>query len=549
MAITKQPFGEVFPAYRPIEYEFTAESVTANYTVELATVDVYKGLDLIAESLPFAPVNSVKSLAVFTISTNPNTVNTVMPNSYSVMSIIGQPYTQGSPASATTIDFPAGGTSVPNNQILQIIKDALELNPYLNSTFDFSITNTGGAFPVYILTGLAKAEGTIPNFTIDLGTINSPNVRLPTALQNYGINTTAYFEIDIQGICQDTLSPFKGLPEAFTTGYIDNVETYSSYRIEVSYKWLNYSTNLLEDSTIDADTPSPVRVFACTRQHTDSMFLNEFFGTITDTNNKFLTYSPRLLEICRDEERWLSYIQPVVDEEDQWYNYIEVKVFGGGLLLSEGISATAGGSGSRQYAINTSIEALNNLFYFNSSPDFTNPAADTYTVSIGRNLNAPNLPQSSNDYFRESEIFSYKIKDHCCPNSPLLHWLNGLGAVDSFRFRYLQGEVIESDFKSLQSPLNWVIGSNNPHSIQDTGKFKNEIEASTNKVITTGAISRETALFLKDVVMSPKVYLEENGNLIPVVVTSKQFATKAGKGVFEVTLQIQLANDSITLSV
>lgn len=549
MPISKVPAGEILPAYRPIAYEFTADVLTSDYRIELASVNVIKGLNLIAEALPFAPVRASKSLATFTISTNPNTVNTVMPNSYSPMSFIGQPYTQGAPSSANTIAFPPGGTSVPNNQILVIIKDALELNPYLDATFDFSITNTGGAFPVYTLTAVAKITETIPNFTIDLGTINSPNVRLPITLENFGINTRYFFEVDIQGICQDTLAPFKGLSDAFTTGYIDNQETYGSYRLEVNYKWLNYTTNLVEDSNIPTDATSPVQVFSCTRQHEESMFLNEFFGTITDANNKFLTYSPKILKVCKEENRWLSYIQPVVDEDSQYYNYVEVKVFGGGLLLSEGIATTIGGGLARQYAINTGVQALSGLFYFNTMPDFNDPLAEYYTVSIGRNAKAPDPPQSSGDYFRESEIFRYDLLEGCCKNSPLLHWLNGLGGVDSFKFKFMQSEAIESSFETLQSPLGWVIGSSTPHSIQDTGKFKNEIQAKTIKSITTGAVNAETARFLKGIVLSPKVYLEKDGVLVPVLVTSNQFATKSGKGAFEITLQIELANDFITLTV
>lgn len=549
MAISKTPFGQILPAYRPIAYELYADADTNTYRIEYATVSVYKGLDLIVENIPFVPVRNEGLEAVFTISTQPNTTGTVMPPSFSPMSFIGQPYTQGSPSSSNTIDFPPPGTNVPNSQILDIIKDALELNPYLNATFDFVISNDGGSPPVYTLTATAKVSETIPNFTIDLGTINDPTVRLPITLDNYATNTRYYFEIDLQGICQDTLSPFKGLPNAFTPvggAYIDNTETYSSYRMEVNYYWLDFTANIIEASTIPQDNTSSVFVFACTRQHEDSMFLNEYFGTIGDQNNKFLTQFKSPLSICSTQYRYLSYIQPVVDEESQRYNYMEVKVYdSGGVLLSEGITVTTGGGNAKQYAINVGMQALSSLFYINTTPNLNDPSAAYYTVSIGRNTNAPDPPLS---YFRESEIFRYNIQSTCADCAPVLHWLNELGGVDTFVFASIDSSQINTESQLLQSPLAWDIGSSDPHSIQDTGAFKSDIEASTSVLISSGAVSSETATLLSAIVRSPKVYLQRSSKLVPVVITSSDVQLNQ-KGAFNIQLTYQLANNFITLKV
>lgn len=549
MPITKVPAAQILPAYRPIMWELYASSDTSLYELSLASVDVYKGLDLILEGLPFSPARQVDSFAVFTISTNANTVGTVMPPSFSPMSFIGQPYTQGSPSSANTIDFPPPGTLVANSQVLVIIKDALELNPYLDATFNFTITDTGGTFPVYTLTALAKEEGTIANFTIDLGTINSPTVRLPITLDNYGANAGYYFEVDIQGICQDTLAPFKGLPDAFSpasAGFIDNKETYDSYRIVATYYWLNKTTNLVEESTIPADLSSSVFAFACTRQHTESMFLDEFFGTIDDQNNKFLTTSPRVLDVCPTQNRWLSYIQPIVDEDSQYYNLVEVKVFGAGnLVLSEGVASTVGGGQAKQYTINTGIPALSSLFYFGTSPDFSDPSALYYTVSIGRNVNAPDPPVS---YFRESEIFRYVMLQGCCSKSATLHWLNPLGAVDTYTFKTINGETLQVTNTEAQSPLSWAIGSLEPHSVEDTGAFKQTIVATESLTIESGPISSTTATFLGGLLLSLKVYLEQDGVLVPVLITNQELLT-AKTGAYSVAFNLKFANNPITLAI
>lgn len=128
-------------------------------------------------------VEEVGSKAVFTISTNA-AQDTVMPASYTPMVFIGQDYTQGPTNTYNTIAFPAPNTQVNNDQLMPIIKAALEANAYLFSLFSFAISDDGAPFPVYTLTATARQFGEIPDFAIDLGTINDPNTRLNITLTN-----------------------------------------------------------------------------------------------------------------------------------------------------------------------------------------------------------------------------------------------------------------------------------------------------------------------------------------------------------------------------
>ena len=126
--------------------------------------------------------------------------------------------------------------------------------------------------------------------------------------------TDYVFEIDIQKFCQDLLGPFADLPSIFpskSTIFAQNNDLFDEFLITITYEYIDSTTGLLT-ALAGTDTSNTYTVFVASRQNQEPMSLLDYLGTGASplaNDRLFLTKSSRTLDVCTDNNAFLSTIQ------------------------------------------------------------------------------------------------------------------------------------------------------------------------------------------------------------------------------------------------
>jgi hypothetical protein len=357
-----------------------------------------------------------------------------------------------------------------------------------------------------------------------------------------------FFEIDIQKYCQDSLAPdtTAAMPMVFAgsgTGTVQCTDAYAEYNIEITYEGVDLATGLLVDMGVSSDTSSVFTVFSITRQHNELMDLFYYYGTIGLTNGHCLTKSSRELSVCTDDNTFLTYIFPNSQETG-----LEVKLYdAAGVLLSEGFTDITYPATTNDHALfsaNVGVNSLKSTSFVSGTPDFLDPDLAYYTVSFGTPFLFP-LPTGWL-YTRHTEVFTFTIGGECCGRRALrLHWLNLLGGVDSYTFNSEKDYQIKTNSETGRKSLTWIIGGATPHSPNDFGGFKYNSKASTAFILRSKYLTNTEATFLQDLLVSPKVYVDLEGQFYPVLIQDQDQSIDRQNGRIRYEITAKMANDYI----
>ena len=353
------------------------------------------------------------------------------------------------------------------------------------------------------------------------------------------------FNIDIQKYCQDSLAPnttaqkplvFAGAGE----GVVPCRDAYADYYISVTYEGINILTNLLEDMGITADVSNDMTVVSSTSQHSESPYLFYYYGTAGFQDGHCLTKSSREIFICKDDNVYLSFLSPYNSSS---YSFMQVKLYdAAGALLSEGIFRDVTNPGfTNLFSTNVGVNSLDATTYVDGSPNFLDPLLSYYTVSFGL---AAYIPPWI--YVRHTDTFTFTVNSACCGNRSLrLHWLNLLGGVDSYTFNSEKDLKIQTNSQTGRKSLNFSTGELVPHQKEDFGGFKYNSKASTAYELRSKFLSNTDALWLSDLLVSPKVYAEIDGALVPVIIEDAEQSISKESGFIRYGITARLANDLI----
>jgi len=355
--------------------------------------------------------------------------------------------------------------------------------------------------------------------------------------------TDYFFIIDIQKFVQDLLAPFTELPSNFTldtlgTDIVNN-DYFDTFRIEVTYDILNLTTGLLEDSGLVADVSDDFVIYTASLEPTESMDLSLYYGTLGLQDTRFLTKSSRTINVCETDFAFLTIIQP---DSIVPLTGFRVELYdSSGVLLDFGLSTTSAPSNSAQWSLNTGFTSLSNVAYVDGAPNFANPLISYYTITFGVTLFiTPNWL-----YFRQSEIFTYNLVG-CCPNKFIrLHWMNLLGGVDSYTFDDNTDLFITTASERSQKALGWELGTPTPNDVSDIGNFKVKSTAKKSYRLSSKILTNTEATWLNELLTSPKVYAEIDGQFISVIVRDTEQSTKRTTGKIPYNIIATIANDPI----
>lgn len=353
-----------------------------------------------------------------------------------------------------------------------------------------------------------------------------------------------FFEIDIQKYCQDLLAPNTSLPSTFvknTSPPIVNVDFFAEFHIEVLYEFIDPTTGQLDIFPQAADVSNGFTVFAISRKAQERMDLLDFNASIPPFLLQYLTKSARTLDICVSDNAFVSIIQNLVPT-----NGFKVEFFdSAGSLLDFGVAVTNTSNVFEEFTINTGLTALGNITYIDGSPTLPNPAIASYKITVG-NIVIVTIPSPAVLYFPASEEIEYKVVADCCERIRLrFHWVNLLGGVDSYTFNFEKDLVLTTTSDTGEKALPWAIGSPTPNDVTEVGKIKLKSEGSNSYLLNSEILTNSEALWLSELLTSPKVFIELEGDLIPVTVQDKTQSITRRLGKIRYSIVATLANDLI----
>lgn len=356
--------------------------------------------------------------------------------------------------------------------------------------------------------------------------------------------TNYIFDIDIQKYCQDLLGPTEALPSSFFKDVYDavvNTEFFSIFTLIVTYEQINPTTGLLEASAHPPEASTDIAVFSISKYHTEPMDLESYIGIfprIPDT--LFLTRSARELQVCQEDNVFVSYINPL----SMNMNGLFVNLFDStGFPLTSGLTLISTLGPLTMATINAGFDQLAAMTYVLGSPNFADPNVAYYSVNVGRVIISSGPTYS---YTQQSELMMYELVGKCCSKRDLrLHWMNGLAGTDSYTFNSEKELNIKTTSQRGEKALNWEIGSSTPHSVNDIGKMKLKSEAVESYRVKSRFLTNDQALWLSELLTSPKVYAEIDGEFIPVIVEDTEQTIYSQDGKIQYEIQVTLANDRI----
>jgi len=145
-----------------------------------------------------------------------------------------------------------------------------------------------------------------------------------------------------------------------------------------------------------------------------------------------------------------------------------------------------------------------------------------------------------------TEYFTYTLIKDCGSRKKLrLHYMNYLGGTDSYKFDGTKDFFIKTESSVTEKALGWVIGSLDPHLISDVGKSKFRSKARQFYKLKSKILTITEAEWLKELLSSPKVYADINGEFVPVIVEDGEFKIFGDKGKIQLEITVSLANDLI----
>jgi len=350
--------------------------------------------------------------------------------------------------------------------------------------------------------------------------------------------------MDVQSILQDFLSPDQS----------DNTTTTSLGTNNSPYKVLNpdlfsqvefsatYQEQLpsgkLQDIGI-VETIGTYDVFANVAQNFDNMELFEFAPILGNTS-RFLTNSPKVLDICLQDSYYLSLYTTALGLGTN--TRIRVQTFdSSGALIQEGsfnYFALLTGTQQDQITGGFGPANLSAAVYDEGAVNILDPNVSYYHVEGG----IFGLPS----FLVTSETFRFNIVPCCDSYKVRLYWLNCKGGFDAVTMKYTQ-QTIDKSSTTIQRPLNWGPAPNY-HNPQDKGKYPVNIEAIESFELEYLIKDKTFGVWLQELLYSPEIYAEIDGQPMQSVVildSTPISDIKDDLSLFEVT--IQPSNNIITM--
>jgi hypothetical protein len=357
------------------------------------------------------------------------------------------------------------------------------------------------------------------------------------------------FCIDVSDKIQGLLAPFAEISSVFVldcpTIPTDNTDSIANFYLDISYEWLNTATNLIETQLGVNDVTNEFWAVNITRQDLEPMYLDTF--TVTGSETRALTNSPKNIEVCREANIFLSYvIAPDIFEPNAYR-----------VVLYDSLGGVIGDA----YGLLNSVSQTGHVFTFNTGIENGLKCLVNAVESVGFDLDDPNISYYTIDigfylfatYLIARETFTYTLQSgcKCCEKRKFrLHWLNCLGGVDSFTFCSIKELRKKTSSVTAEKALPWDKTSLTPHNPTNSSRFKTRTNNNFIYRVVSQDISNSTASWLSEMLGNVSVYLElESGQFIPVLIQDSEHLINKESGKRKLELTIELSSCEIKQSI
>lgn len=250
------------------------------------------------------------------------------------------------------------------------------------------------------------------------------------------------------------------------------------------------------------------------------------FTYAAGTVAKDLTLSPSLTDTISINQKYLFKSWNIGFSTRQLYRMTIVSYNAAGAIIQNVII-------SNQYATISTYKR--NYLMFNASPYGINNTTATIIYQLNPGALIPATTASYQFYFQDnagppnvsSNVNIVNIDEGCGRYSRnVLHFLNRLGNYDSFTFDLLSRNTAEKKDTTYKKLI--FEGTNPPGYYKYSKDEYNYSTVITNKIVLNSDwITDAQAIWLKDLLMSPDVYLEDSsGTLYSIKITDKTYETK-----------------------
>jgi hypothetical protein len=161
----------------------------------------------------------------------------------------------------------------------------------------------------------------------------------------------------------------------------------------------------------------------------------------------------------------------------------------------------------------------------------------SYSVHIG-------LPAESGGVwclFEFAEVRHYRVVG-CCEDDVRIHFVNLLGAIDSYTFKKAESRKLKS------KPIDWEKSLNFPHSIQDYGA--QVLSVSSDETIalqTKDDLGAAGIKWISELATTPMAMLQKGTQYIPLKILENEIDVEPNQdGLYEALFNLKIANSRIS---
>ena len=367
------------------------------------------------------------------------------------------------------------------------------------------------------------------------------------------------FAIDIQRYAQAYLSPFAGERSAAAPNVIDtlpgtptsvinhNIKHYCSCYVQVRYLYTNGNGVLVTDPN-RKETSERFYIANATLQHYESYESDEVtptqslkpFYLNSSAPIKFLTNKKSNIKLKRGVPQTISFIAKDIHAAYYVLRDKDLNVISSGIIPVYGPN----GSGSNFHArIGVSDININSFHYWISSAPY--PVVNNNVKFIDvillqwHNLWGIPIPQGV------SERKRFEFDD--CGYSFQLDYLNPLGGFDSYVFsKAIIKSKIGKDAQQFERTLARAGYSDGLWNVYETGTNDLNISQTETFTVTVLNCDENDLKQLKELQRSPEIYMQLNGQSLPVVIVDEVIDAAGWKTLTnKFTFSFRLANTAI----
>jgi len=209
-------------------------------------------------------------------------------------------------------------------------------------------------------------------------------------------------------------------------------------------------------------------------------------------------------------------------------------------VLQNTYTVTTAIAATQYYMIATGFDAINDIdsaTYIGGAPaqPILTSAIDQYTVECTLSTG-------------QTEVLTFNLVAGCLANDPVrVHWFNRLGGYDYFDFALTDRDSYNVTRKSMKQQVNPVTGVGVvSYSKQDKVNTDYCVTESRVRTLSSNWISEAESEWLKDILSSQDIYIEEGGEYIAVNLVDSSYDVKQEKldELFQLELKFKYAIDS-----